>query len=170
MGGHVPLFRELLERALEDAHARITARIEKRKRKLAEATEQDRGKENEAVDTNAQEASTVEKSATPAATPTTAAAAPWSAPGGANAWGAPIAPPGYGYAGFPLGHSQPPGFLGAAPSAAENESDRKRSRSRRRRHRSGSRKHRHRRREKSKDASKDEDEQETKDATAASGE
>merc|ERR1711972_448418 len=87
---HVRLFREYLERALEDAHQRITDRTEKRRKKSAAAANGEKPKEKRAEkpDAAADGASPFEiaaaaaaASAPPAATNGATAPAAWSTPG-----------------------------------------------------------------------------------------
>jgi len=100
-------FRELLERSLEEAHGRISDRIEKRKRK-ADADEAVSNKENAAEKVGVKPA---EVAAGAAAGVPPGGQAPWAgaAPGG---W-----PPGgyWGPGGMPPGGAQPPWFAGQAP-------------------------------------------------------
>eukprot|EP00928_Gymnodinium_smaydae_P089567 TRINITY_DN73513_c0_g1_i1.p1 TRINITY_DN73513_c0_g1~~TRINITY_DN73513_c0_g1_i1.p1 ORF type:complete len:893 (-),score=143.39 TRINITY_DN73513_c0_g1_i1:151-2787(-) len=111
---HVQLFRELLEKSLEEAHARITDRLERRKRKAQSAATLDDSERRAAAGRAAAGAAVGAASPMPTAAPTTmpqslptpsaasattdtSAASPWSAPprndywgsGGATAWTAP---------------------------------------------------------------------------------
>eukprot|EP00928_Gymnodinium_smaydae_P023093 TRINITY_DN1918_c0_g3_i1.p1 TRINITY_DN1918_c0_g3~~TRINITY_DN1918_c0_g3_i1.p1 ORF type:complete len:885 (-),score=233.56 TRINITY_DN1918_c0_g3_i1:92-2746(-) len=105
---HVQLFRELLERALEEAHARIADRLDRRKRKAKEAAAAEEAERKAAA-----------KAAAAAAAPAAAGAAAAAASQGANPWAAPPKPEYWGMNGANAWSARPPVAAPGAPPGSQ---------------------------------------------------